>query len=220
LQKRIVSGLAVAAIALLAVWAGPLPFAILTFLISAVMSWEWGRVVRSSGVDTISGVHILCVAVAAVLAGLGMAGLAAAAIMIGAITVLALSFGGASTQLSSLGVLYTGLPLVSLIWLRSDAPLGFLAVVFVLLVVAVTDTAAFVSGKTAGGPKLAPSISPGKTWAGLIQRGDCGRALFAGDRNRLHNLARCIRTWSRSCCAGRRFGRVGTETPVWFERFQ
>ena len=61
-----------------------------------------------------------------------------------------------------------GLPLVSLIWLRSDEPLGFLAVVFLLLVVAVTDTAAFVSGKTAGGPKLAPTISPGKTWAGLI----------------------------------------------------
>lgn len=168
LQKRILSGLAVAAIALLAVWAGPLPFAVLTLLVSAVMSWEWGRVVRSEGFDTIGGVHILCVGVAAVLAGLGMAGLAAAAVMIGAITVLALSFGGTSTQLSSLGVLYTGLPLVSLIWLRSDEPLGFLAVVFVLLVVAVTDTAAFVSGKTAGGPKLAPTISPGKTWAGLV----------------------------------------------------
>ena len=168
LQKRIVSGLGVAAIALLAVWAGPVPFAVLAFLISAAMSWEWGRVVRSEGFDTIGWVHIVGVAIAAVLAGLGMAGLAAAAVMIGAITVLAMSFGGTSTQLSSLGVLYTGLPLVSLIWLRSDEQLGLLAVVFVLLVVAVTDTAEFVLGKTAGGPKLAPTISPGKTWAGLI----------------------------------------------------
>ena len=168
LQKRILSGLAVAAIALLAVFAGPVPFAVLTLLIAAVMSWEWGRVVRSEGFDTIGWVHVTSVAVAAVLAGLGMAGLAVAAVMIGAIAVLALSFGGTTTQLSSLGVLYTGLPLISLIWLRSDEPLGFLAVVFVLLVVAITDTAAFVSGKLAGGPKLAPTISPGKTWAGLI----------------------------------------------------
>lgn len=168
LQKRILSGLAVAAIALLAVYAGPVPFAVLTLLIAAVMSWEWGRVVRSEGFDTIGWVHMICVALAAVLAGLGMAGLAVAAVITGAITVLALSFGGTTTQLSSLGVLYTGLPLVSLIWLRSDESLGFLAVVFVLLVVAVTDTAAFVSGKAAGGPKLAPTISPGKTWAGLI----------------------------------------------------
>ena len=168
LQKRILSGLAVAAIAVLAVYAGPVPFAVLTLLIAAVMSWEWGRVVRSEGFDTIGWVHMICVALAAVLAGLGMAGLAVAAVITGAITVLALSFGGTTTQLSSLGVLYTGLPLVSLIWLRSDESLGFLAVVFVLLVVAVTDTAAFVSGKAAGGPKLAPTISPGKTWAGLI----------------------------------------------------
>ena len=168
LQKRILSGLAVAAIAVLAVYAGPVPFAVLTLLIAAVMSWEWGRVVRSEGFDTIGWVHMICVALAAVLAGLGMAGLAVAAVITGAITVLALSFGGTTTQLSSLGVLYTGLPLVSLIWLRSDESLGFLAVVFVLLVVAATDTAAFVSGKAAGGPKLAPTISPGKTWAGLI----------------------------------------------------
>lgn len=168
LQKRILSGVAVAAIALLAVYAGPVPFAVLTLLISAVMSWEWGRVVRSEGFDTIGWVHMISVALAAILAGLGMAGLAVAAIITGAITVLALSFGGTTTQLSSLGVFYTGLPLVSLIWLRCDEPLGFLAVVFVLLVVAVTDTAAFASGKLAGGPKLAPTISPGKTWAGLI----------------------------------------------------
>ena len=168
LQKRILSGLGVAIIALLAVYAGPVPFAVLTLLVSAIMSWEWGRVVRSEGFDTIGWVHILSVAIAAILAGLGMAGLGIAAILVGAITVLALSFGGTSTQLSSFGVLYTGLPLVSLIWLRSDEPLGFKAVVFVLLIVAVTDTAAFISGKTAGGPKLAPTISPGKTWAGLV----------------------------------------------------
>ncbi len=172
LQKRILSGLAVAFIALLAVYAGPVPFAVLTVLVAAVMSWEWGRVVRSEGFDTIGWVHIISVAVAAVLAGLGMAGLGVAAVVIGAITVLALSFGGTSTQLSSLGVLYTGLPLVSLIWLRSDEPLGFLAVVFVLLVVAVTDTAAYISGKARGRAKISASDIARKN-LGRIDRRRC-----------------------------------------------
>lgn len=182
MQKRLISGIGVAAVALAALYAGWLVFAVLVFAIAAVMSWEWGRIVRSASFDTICWLHIIAVGVAAVLSGFGMAGLGAAAVAIGAIAVFALSFGGTAAQLSSLGVLYTGLPAVALIWLRSDEQLGFQAVLFILLVVAVTDTAAFASGRLIGGPKLAPHISPGKTWAGLAGGVACAAlaaALFA-----------------------------------------
>jgi phosphatidate cytidylyltransferase len=40
-------------------------------------------------------------------------------------------------------------------------------VLFILLAVAATDTAAYFTGRTIGGPKLWPAVSPNKTWSGL-----------------------------------------------------
>jgi len=64
------------------------------------------------------------------------------------------------------GVIYIGLPAVSLIWLRDSADVGRGDVLFVLLVVWATDIAAYLAGRLIGGPRLAPAISPGKTWSG------------------------------------------------------
>lgn len=179
LQLRIVSGVAVAAVAIGALWAGPLTFSLLVFGIAAAMSWEWGNIVRREGFDTAGLLHLAAIAAAAILSGIGTAGLAIAAVAAGAIAVSALLFGGGEARLSSLGVLYTGLPVVALVWLRSDdAHRGLTAVVFVLLVVAMTDIAAYATGRTVGGPKLAPGISPGKTWSGLA--GGVAAAATAG----------------------------------------
>ncbi len=53
-------------------------------------------------------------------------------------------------------------------WLRSDAALGLLAVIFVIVVVITSDTAGFLTGRLMGGPKLWPRLSPNKTWEGAI----------------------------------------------------
>ncbi|PCI64456.1 MAG: phosphatidate cytidylyltransferase [Kordiimonadales bacterium] len=65
-----------------------------------------------------------------------------------------------------IGVGYVGLPLVSLWWLRAldDGSL----VTWVLFVVFATDVGGYVAGKNIGGPKLAPKLSPKKTWSGLL----------------------------------------------------
>jgi phosphatidate cytidylyltransferase len=55
-----------------------------------------------------------------------------------------------------------------LIWLRSDAWLGLLAVVFLIVIVVTADTAGFLAGRLFGRSKLWPSVSPNKTWEGLI----------------------------------------------------
>lgn len=167
LKRRIVSGVVLAAVAIALTWAGSAPFAILVTAIGVLMSWEWGRVVRGTGYDVIFAVHAVAVAVAALLAACGMAALGLAALAIGAIVVIPLAYGS-SVRMSALGVLYSGLPAVSLLWIRNAPAFGFEAVIFIFLIVATSDTAAFAVGRTFGGPKLWPRVSPNKTWSGLV----------------------------------------------------
>ena len=167
LKLRIVSGLVLAAVAFGLAYAGPLPFALLVLLCSVVISWEWGRLVRGASFDLGFFVHATAVAAAIVLAGAGYAALGLAVLSIAAITLVPLYLGGGA-GLSVLGVFYVGIPAVALLWLRSDEPFGFTAVLFIFAVVWSSDTAAYAAGRTIGGPKLWPRVSPNKTWAGLI----------------------------------------------------
>jgi phosphatidate cytidylyltransferase len=77
-----------------------------------------------------------------------------------------------------MGVWYIGLTIVALIWLRGADDAGWDDVLFLLLVVWATDIAAYLAGRLIGGPKLAPAISPGKTWSGAI--GGLAGALVVG----------------------------------------
>jgi len=96
-----------------------------------------------------------------------LVGLGLLALPIGAILAALLSLGRNSI-FSALGVFYAGLPTVALIWLRSDASYGLLAVIFLVAVVVTADSASFVAGRLLGRAKLWPAVSPNKTWAGLI----------------------------------------------------
>ncbi|MBU6357004.1 MAG: phosphatidate cytidylyltransferase [Rhodospirillales bacterium] len=65
------------------------------------------------------------------------------------------------------GVVYAAVPGAALAWLR-DRPGGLIDVLFLLVVVWMTDIGAYAVGRLAGGPKLAPAISPGKTVSGAV----------------------------------------------------
>ena len=67
-----------------------------------------------------------------------------------------------------LGILYIVIPSLILIWLRNNGPEGVYFVVWFLIVIWSTDVGAYFFGKIIGGIKLAPKISPNKTWAGFF----------------------------------------------------
>jgi phosphatidate cytidylyltransferase len=66
-----------------------------------------------------------------------------------------------------LGVLYVGLPCIAIIWVRAQHEAGLATLLWLLALVSAVDTGAFAAGRLIGGPRLAPRISPKKTWAGL-----------------------------------------------------
>ncbi len=67
----------------------------------------------------------------------------------------------------ALGILYCGLPVLALMIIRRQDE-GILYTLWALSLVWACDIGAFFTGRTLGGPKLAPVISPNKTWSGLI----------------------------------------------------
>ena len=67
-----------------------------------------------------------------------------------------------------LAILYGAAAVVALLWLRHQPDFGRETVLWIIVCVWTTDIGAYFLGNLVGGAKLAPGISPGKTWSGLI----------------------------------------------------
>ena len=70
-------------------------------------------------------------------------------------------------RLLGLGMLYVGLPVLALLVIRENREFGLIYTLWTLALVWMCDIGAYFAGRLIGGAKLAPSISPNKTWAGL-----------------------------------------------------
>ncbi len=167
LVMRLASAIVLGSTALACFWLGGAAFAILVIVVALLMCWEWDRLTGGDGrgwpafwLGTVV-IAVLALAsfgwpeIALVVAGAGALGVA-----------LVARLAARPPGWALLGVPYIVLPCVAVIWLRAVA--GFEAVAWLLVVVWATDTGAYAFGRAIGGPKLAPRISPNKTWAGLI----------------------------------------------------
>ncbi len=132
-------------------------------------------------IRTLSGVAMIIVAIAAVvIGGYAFAILAAAAATAVFYEWTRLTKGWGPAWYIG-GFLYAAIAALALLWIRerADNADGLRLVLWVFIVVWSVDIGAYFTGRAIGGPKLAPSISPGKTWAGFYG-GVASAALHGG----------------------------------------
>jgi phosphatidate cytidylyltransferase len=167
LRTRVVSSIVLAPVALGAMVLGGVPFASLVTLVAAIAFWEWTAITGATEPLWLRVGSLLCL-----VAGLLSLSFASPDWPIGLIAVPALlsllaGYRSRAFLWNGLGLLYVAVPCVGFIILRG-AEHGLAAILFVAVVVWVTDIAAYFGGRGIGGAKLWPAVSPGKTWSGAL----------------------------------------------------
>ncbi len=170
LWPRIVTSLVLIPSALAAVYAGGWVLAIWAMAASIAMSREWIMIVhkeRQPGWRL--ALHAAAIVMSQTLLVAGHANFAMAAVFFMALVgnVYAQRLGERSIW-TVMGIVFIALPSLAFSELRMLTPYGLETVVWLLCIVWATDSAAYLAGSAFGGPKLAPQISPNKTWAGAV----------------------------------------------------
>lgn len=182
LPLRIASSLILGPVALAAVWFGALYFVLLVALMAAILGWEWRRLCSGQRYG-VSGVLLSLFCLAAV-AAIAVERMDASFIVLAAGLVVMLFLeareSGKLGGWLAAGVIYIGVPSIALIWLRDSTDDGRYLLIWLLAAVWATDIGAYAAGRMIGGPKLAPRVSPNKTWAGLVGGVVCAAAVGAG----------------------------------------
>ncbi|OJU72011.1 MAG: phosphatidate cytidylyltransferase [Rhizobiales bacterium 63-7] len=180
LKLRIVSAIVLAVIVLGATWMGGAAFRIVCAVIGLLIYSEWSTITGLA--SRVVGGNAFGWFALAVIAGNTVFGAEDLAIpLLGGCVftaVLLTVFNRSGTWWLPGGILYAGLSCVSLAAIRDDDHIGLAAMLFVFAVVWGTDILAYFVGRAIGGPKLAPRISPGKTWSGAI--GGASAGVIAG----------------------------------------
>ncbi len=165
LLRRIGSGVTMAIIALVTAWLGGLAFAALWVAAGLLVLWEWNRLVgvRHDAFALVAGGIVVC------LASLLIPLIPSAVIALkGFLTVFFLNRSGQTRLWALGGVAYAALLSLGPIVMRADPQWGLAAIIWLFAIVWGTDVGAYFAGRTLGGPKLWPRLSPKKTWSGFI----------------------------------------------------
>jgi phosphatidate cytidylyltransferase len=167
LQLRAVSAIVLAAAVLWLTWLGGIPFRLLVIFGAALVYYEWVSM-AGLGVRHWAVGGLALAVIAAMLVSHAAGAMLFGALIAGIAVTLAAGWLLGRDANPAAALAYAGLAAISLALLRDSDGAGLKAILFLFAVVWGTDIAAYFTGKTFGGPKLAPSISPGKTWSGAI----------------------------------------------------
>jgi phosphatidate cytidylyltransferase len=172
LRTRILSAAIMVPVALACIVVGGGAFALLVALVTIGLAYEWLRMCRiDAGPGTVLMFAALPLSVC--VAALDHPGFAIGLLLLVTVAAVMRPPGSRSANPTHLAILpfgvpYLGIGAIALVWLRFLPDIGAAAVIVLLLVIWASDIGAYVVGRAVGGPKLAPRISPGKTWSGAI----------------------------------------------------
>jgi phosphatidate cytidylyltransferase len=176
LGLRTVSGLVLAAVSFLCVWAGGALAALYVAAALAVLLWEYHAMLsgEARGMRPPLAAMLAGGAAAVLATGFGALAVGFACLLVGTL-VAALLAGSRFVWLAG-GTLYIGIALCGLLVVR-DRPDGFALVLWLVAVVIAADVGAYFVGRRVGGPKLWPRVSPGKTRSGAVGGLACAAAV-------------------------------------------
>ena len=168
--------------ALLVLWAGAPWIVLLVALVGAGMAWEWLQIVgaKTSAAAAVAAATVAALSVLAMgfLAPAVAFAVAFAVMVVGTLAVTLLPDARRVWAWSAGGLIWIVLACLAFVWLRGLPVIGFRLVLWLLILVWAVDIGAYACGRTIGGPRLAPLVSPNKTWAGLA--GGVVSAVVAG----------------------------------------
>lgn len=164
LATRALVGLVLALVAATALWAGGIAFWLVLVVVALLMLGEWAELHRATRRERRLAQYSLSVPLAIMCPLAAGPNFFALGLVAGAAF-----FVAAVTRRGGLGwgVAYVGLPVLALLLLRGEER-GLVLAFWAMALVWATDIGAYFAGRAFGGPRLAPVLSPNKTWAGLV----------------------------------------------------
>ncbi|MGW1422181.1 phosphatidate cytidylyltransferase [Bradyrhizobium manausense] len=165
LVMRVLAALVLAPLAIAVVYAGGWLWALCVTLVSIGLFAEWLMVV-GAGSAALTGAGTVVIATMGLCVAAGALKTAVVTGFVGGALVTLIARG--KFVWAATGFAYAAAALLASILVRKDLVNGFSALMFVLLVVWATDIGGYFAGRSIGGPKLWPRVSPKKTWAGAF----------------------------------------------------